>query len=234
MNEAILAVVEGDQTGVITLDMTGFKLGGLSDDVAEGRYEIECGACEYRPSSGGNGVNMRFDWRIIGPAGCSALGKHVISFHPVPVGPDPNATDFRKKAFFLRAVVASSLSHRGAAVPQQALNIGPGSFRGRKAYAFIVPEAYNGNPIGAVKSYLSKEDFDAAPGVVTHVVGTIPVARSSVRQTQATSPASTHARVTNDPVSAILDAVTPAPAPAARAPMAQAPTAQAPSTNLDF
>lgn len=163
-NETLLSVTSSDLDTPFEIDLTGFSLGGLSDFVPEGRYELEAVDVRYEPKKDNTGTNVRIDWRVIGPA-CPDLGKHIVCFHPAPVG-DPATPEFRKKAFYIKAAIAAAFLHDGKPIPQQKVAVRPRGIKGKRVYAYIVEDTYKEQDVSTLKGYLSAEDFAAAPGPV--------------------------------------------------------------------
>lgn len=186
-NENTLSVNGPDaQTGFV-VDLTGFTFSGMSDFVLEGRYELECVDAYLDKKRDGVGHNIRVDWVIVGPE-CSEKGKHLIQYHPIPVGNLQDA-EVKKSSFFVRAMTASVMSAAGKLGEGQP-PLGPLTLNGaalikKRAYAYVIEDIYNNNPTGKVKNYLPREEYLRTPGPSLTSTPQPSAARTSTRQASA-------------------------------------------------
>lgn len=229
MNEHLAAVREGDTNLNIEVDLTGFTLGaGLSDFVQEGRYALKIVDATVEPSKKGGSPNLKVSFVVEGPPGCSEKGKALVTYHPIPIGANGDAAEL-KRCFFLRALVAGIFDWAGKTGDAIKIshNLPQGWFKGKTVAAYVVEgltkpsdATKEPQPVGELKSYITKEQFLVAPGPVGEkaqakpAVGgqtSAPVVAQATKEAPATQAAPAQAQAQ----------AAPAQAPAVQAPAAQ-------------
>lgn len=164
MNETVMQI-QGESRDVrFKLNASGVTLGGFSDDIREGRYVLKCTDAVAVPKKDRSGVNIRFTDVIVAPD-CSEKGKTVVSYHPVPIGPDGDE-ETRKKGYYLTARSMSAASLRGEELDGEFEN-SPREHIGTMTAAYVTEDTDNqGNPVGTIKNYITGEMFKQNPGPV--------------------------------------------------------------------
>jgi hypothetical protein len=167
MNENVLGAKSGDTSLVIEVDLDGFSFGGLSDFVMEGRYLLKATEAAPVQAKDGIGMNMRVSWQIVGPD-CSEKGKTVVVHHPIQPGPKDDP-EVKKRNFYIKAMTASIYSMAGKFGDNMGLKKISGEWiKGKVAAGYIVEERTpQGQEVGALKSYLAKDTYEANAGPAT-------------------------------------------------------------------
>jgi len=173
MNEHLASVREGDINLNIEVDLTGFTLGsGMSDFITEGRYLLKIADATVEASKKGVGANLKVTFMVEGPPDCSERGKSLVCYHPIPIGANGDAAEL-KRCFFLRALVAGILDYAGKSgeATKKLHNLPQAWFKGKLVASYVVESmtkptdvTKEPQPVGEMKSYITKEQYIAAPG----------------------------------------------------------------------
>lgn len=175
LNEAIRSITgtDEDQRKTFSVDLSGHSWeGGISDHVIEGRYLLRVSAARYVPQKNGVGVNIRLVYDVVGPEGCSEVGKNLITYHPIKPG-DSADPEVAKKNAFIQNAVASMLDFGGEYRKGIIENLSPPAMVNAYLAAWVTERklpARGDNPervVGDIRAYLSKEKYEKAPGPTT-------------------------------------------------------------------
>lgn len=175
MNQTMRSITgtEEDQAKPFTVDLRQHSWeGGISDHVIEGRYLLQTTGARYVGKKSGVGVNIRFTFSVVGPPGCSEVGKTLISYHPIEPG-DPGNPEVQKKNAFIQNAVASMLDFADKYRRDVIDNLTPSSLTNTTLAAWVTERKlpatgdYPERIVGEIKSYLPKEKYEKAPGPTT-------------------------------------------------------------------
>lgn len=152
----------------IALDFQGWTPGGVTSDlVRDGQYEVLIMKAEPQAKKSGEGVVVRFIFKITGPS-CEFRGKQLVTYHPIPQGDSQSSENQRKR--FIHSLFYSIVSGvrpdsvdalKSAGVRKMTL----ASFEGKTAWVKVRENTdNNGRPVGEIQFYISKADFLGNPG----------------------------------------------------------------------
>jgi hypothetical protein len=154
-NEATLQDVR------IEIPMSGQQFGGQgSAHVEEGNYELTITKARPVRSKKSEGVNLRVEKKISGPPG-AWLGKKIVSHHAVPIG-HPGDPEFDKRLWMLQNLGASIASGQGrleAVKQMQTVGLVSGQLAGKKCYAHIIDNEYEGRVNSQVGYYMDAMEY---------------------------------------------------------------------------
>lgn len=160
-NEHLLGVADGDSGAAVVVDLRDyepreFKASGHID---AGRYEAEVLEASWSNKKDRQGKNLSV--RFV------ALPSRINlrAFHAAPVG-NPGDKQHDSGMQNLRDLVWSIATATGkeSDVKARPLNITPAFLVGKRCFLRVDDEEYNGRTVSRVTAYITKAEFDGAPG----------------------------------------------------------------------
>lgn len=170
------------------LDFEGWVPGGgASDYVRDGNYRLRVVSCVPQGKKGGGGMNAHVVLMVDGPENSPDRSKRLVCYHPLPMG-NPQSPENKNKRF-LNSLIYSIKTGKRIKDPGSVSEKNPEGLRfptadevkdvlskasiqkftfaaleGKTCYARVIEDMYNGNQIGKVQGYISREDYERAPG----------------------------------------------------------------------
>lgn len=204
INMHLLSVMDGDTKTKATVDLTGASYEMSLGNVCEGRYLGQVIKAEYKKTNDGTGVNVSTVVKIVGPTGCSEVGKNAFRDVPIPIGSlkDPKVMG---KRFYYNLLMGSLISASGLNNPdkkpiekEQIMALGalrdmsPADINGGLCFVnIVVVKQTQGRRKGEDKSelsYILHEDYAEAPGPREADAGAVAAVSTKVARTGSGQP----------------------------------------------
>lgn len=161
-----------DLTKPFVLNWAAFSEGGgqMSDAILSGNYQLKTVHVKADPRKDGDGTTVTFTDKVIGPEGCSEVGKTLYTRHSIPAG-DLNSAENRKNTFIMRRLWSAmtakdpKVGEKLRALKERAYEKGIKGFETQEPFVKIKETTTkNGAPTAEIQSYISKEQYDESPG----------------------------------------------------------------------
>src|SRR3990167_186891 len=137
------------------------SVGGRSDFVPHGNYEMETVSVEIAKSKDGTKPLLRYTDIVVGP---SNKGATIITNHPAPIGSDEKNNEYAKSFLFQRLGAMASYAGKDPDVVRKALELDESNFKGKKFYATLKPGEGDFSDLSGIDGYRSKAQYEARPG----------------------------------------------------------------------